>query len=93
LKITWLIPPQEIPFTVLADINLADGACFRTKQIKMHNLKKTEGFTEQNITEMRRITFNKSFVQLNQQCITYHIDFKTNINKYIYLLLKQKLIK
>jgi len=62
LKVTWLIPPQEIPFTVLADINLADGACFRTKQIKMRNLKKAKGFTEQNITELSRITFHKSFL-------------------------------
>jgi hypothetical protein len=46
LKVTWLIPPQEIPFTVSADMNIAERACFRTKQIEMHNLKKAKGFKE-----------------------------------------------
>jgi len=38
----------------------------------MRNLKKAKGFTEQNITELSRITFHKSFLRLNQQRITYH---------------------
>ena len=76
----WYYQPQEIPLTVSADSNIAEGACFRTKQIEMYNLKKAKGCTKQNIKELNKITFHKSFLWLNQQCTTYPVSKQIQIN-------------